>query len=320
MNNHFIAGILAGLLTALLVSPLFAGIATPVAVLFYFYFLPILTVSLCFRHQTGLVAAMVSAIGLTIATASFSAGLFVLLGIGLPAWGLAYLLQLGRPSDDGMEWYPLGRLLLWVAGIASVLTTLFLLTISGGSYDEYMQLIQTLLNLMEPNLKEMLGSSYDPETFLSVLRAVIPSTMGAWLTFVLVLNLWLAARISTKFKKMTRPWSFIPAMRMPPAIVGLTFVGIVLAFLDGFPGLIGLGMRAVSYTALLFQGLAFTHFVTWQKDHRKAVLLIVYLSLPLTMMIGQGFLLYGFIAFGALDVLLDIRKKFGATTLPPNHS
>jgi len=38
-----------------------------------------------------------------------------LVGIGLPAWWLGYLALLARPVAGGMEWYPVGRIVVWAA-------------------------------------------------------------------------------------------------------------------------------------------------------------------------------------------------------------
>src|SRR6185295_17956594 len=64
----------------------------------------------------------------------------------LPAWWLGHLVMLGRPvaaaahAGNGatppapaMEWYPPGRLLLWVAGFAALTTMAALLTLGGDA-------------------------------------------------------------------------------------------------------------------------------------------------------------------------------------------
>src|SRR6266436_8824912 len=62
--------------------------------------------------------------------------------VALPAWWLGHLVLLGRPlpnagSGNGaapaaapaLEWYPVGRILLWIAGFAILTTTGALLTL-----------------------------------------------------------------------------------------------------------------------------------------------------------------------------------------------
>src|ERR1700679_2900809 len=62
--------------------------------------------------------------------------------VALPAWWLGHLALLGRPTAGGvppsdgssptapaLEWYPVGRILLWVAGFAALTTMTALLTL-----------------------------------------------------------------------------------------------------------------------------------------------------------------------------------------------
>ena len=75
-------------------------------------------------HLAGLLAALLAAIGLGLAL-GFYFFLAFLFGVGLPAWWLGYLALLGAPvaangSAGGMEWYPVGRLVLWAAIIGTL--------------------------------------------------------------------------------------------------------------------------------------------------------------------------------------------------------
>lgn len=318
MNNHFLVGILAGLASALLASPLVVTALLPASIFIYFSPLPILIVSLCWRHQAGLVATFVSALALLLPNFDLNAGLFMLIGIGLPAWGLAYLLLLGRKTDSGMEWYPLGNILIWIVGVASLFCAIALLIISGASYERYMAYVQTLLNAYEPLLKEILQDSYDRDTYTALFRASLPVGLSSLYTLLFIFNLWISAKISTRLKRMPRPPLFIPAARMPPVIIGVTFIGIALVFLDGFPGLIGMGIRGSAYTALFFQGMVFIHFVTLGHGYRTLMLTLLYLVLLLTM--GMGIVTYVVIGLGVADILFNIRKKFGANGSPPANT
>src|SRR6266566_8477445 len=62
--------------------------------------------------------------------------------VALPAWWLGHLSLLGRPVAHGvssgngespvapdLEWYPVGRILLWVSGFAALTTIAALLTL-----------------------------------------------------------------------------------------------------------------------------------------------------------------------------------------------
>src|SRR5687767_10387258 len=118
---NLLAGVGAGLTSALL----FAVTATrsPIGMLLlYVAPLPVLIAALGWNHRSGLVAVAAGALASTVVF-RLEVGIAFAVGVALPAWWLAYLALLGRPTADGsLEWYPLGRLLLWLgacsAGIA----------------------------------------------------------------------------------------------------------------------------------------------------------------------------------------------------------
>jgi hypothetical protein len=134
--NALIVGIGAGLVSALLFGVVITG--SPLAMLLsYVAPLPVLIAALGWSHRSGLFATLAGGI----ATALFfrlEAGLAFAIGSGLPAWWAAYLALLGRPGQDGtMEWYPLGRLLLWIAAAAALVTVAGIIALGDGSYEAY---------------------------------------------------------------------------------------------------------------------------------------------------------------------------------------
>ena len=112
----FLIGIGAGAATALLFASVASG--SPLSVLlFYLAPLPILLAALGWSHWAALIAALFASAGLA---AVFSSYFFLafLIGVGLPAWWLGYLALLARPVEgapDGLEWYPVGHLVVWAA-------------------------------------------------------------------------------------------------------------------------------------------------------------------------------------------------------------
>src|SRR5262249_37430942 len=116
-------GLGAGAAAALLFASV-ASFSVFATLLFYLAPLPILIAALGWTHWAGLIAGFAAALslGLTLGFYLFAA---FLIGVALPAWWLAYLSQLARPVGGNgammLEWYPIGRLLLWAALIAAAL-------------------------------------------------------------------------------------------------------------------------------------------------------------------------------------------------------
>src|ERR1700747_2299232 len=116
MGQQGLGGIAAGLAGALLFASMAAGSFLSFA-LFYLAPLPLMIAALGWSHLAGLIACVVASVCLA---AAFGAWFFLgfLVGVGLACALLALLALLARPastSPDGLEWYPVGRLVVWSA-------------------------------------------------------------------------------------------------------------------------------------------------------------------------------------------------------------
>lgn len=128
-------GLGAGIVSALLFYSLASGSAMSIA-LFYLAPLPIMLAALGWSHVAALIAAVTAAAGLGIGVGFWFFVAF-LGGIGAPAYVLSYLALLGRPGASGdFEWYPIGRIVLWGAVLASAVTALTI-PVFGLDIDTY---------------------------------------------------------------------------------------------------------------------------------------------------------------------------------------
>src|SRR5215831_15322532 len=118
MLQIILMGLGAGAAAALVFGSVASGSALAFS-LFYLAPLPILIVGLGWSHWAALIAAAAAAVLLAIEEALVS--LAFLIGIALPGWCLSYLALLARPVAEGLEWYPVGRLVLWAAVISALI-------------------------------------------------------------------------------------------------------------------------------------------------------------------------------------------------------
>ena len=142
-----VVGIGAGLAAALLFSVVITG--SPLAVLLYSAApLPIFIAALGWNHRSGLFAVGAGAIVVTVAL-SLPAGFAFAFIIALPAWWIAYLALLARTDGSGStEWYPLGHLMVWIAGTATMATVASALVMTTD-YETYRSVIARVVeNLM----------------------------------------------------------------------------------------------------------------------------------------------------------------------------
>jgi len=305
--NFLAVGIGAGLVSALLFGVVITG--SPLAVaLSIIAPLPIFIAALGWNHRSGLVASAAGGIAMGLAV-NIAAGLVFALGWALPAWWLAYLALLGRPAHDGsMEWYPLGRLLLWIVATSALITFIGMVAIGDGSHEAFQTNVRTAF---ESFLRAQDGSG-QPEgaqanEAVSLVVMALPFFFALNFVLILTLNLWLAGKTVQVSSRLARPWPFIPATAMPTLSLALLAAAVVVAFLPGFAGAAGLVLAGALSSAFALQGLAFIHATSQRRPGRGFLLGSIYtlalvmsqVVLPLLAMLGLA------------DVAFSLRNRFG---------
>lgn len=316
--NTLAVGIGAGLVSALLFLVVITG--SPLAMLLSFIApLPIFIAALGWQHRAGLVAAAAGGLAIAILTSAAGLGLNPMagfafaLGWALPAWWLAYLALLGRPLPDGsLEWYPLGRLVLWIAGTSALITLLGVVVLGEGSHEAYRENLQRAFEAFLRSDQPATGEKPPNETLTAVVQA-LPFFFALNFVFVLTLNLWLAAKTVQISGRLPRPWPFIPATAMPRLSIGLLAGAVAAGFLDGFPGAFGLALSGALLAVFALQGLAFLHDATRRRPERRFILSALY-ALAL---LASSVVLPVLAILGLADVALSLRNRFGPGAAGP---
>jgi hypothetical protein len=312
MNVSFL-GIGAGLVSALLVAVV--AKATPLALLLFLLApIPVLIVTLGWDHRAGLVACLAGGIATALALSPLD-GLGFAAGTGLPAWWLGYLALLGQPRADGaIEWYPLGRLLAWIAATAALawLATAFM---GSGSFEAFEQRMRRLAELaLRAQLPVVAGTIEGPgvELFIKRMVAVVPGIAGIGSTLILTFYLWAGAKIAAVSGRLPRPWPYIPGAIMPRPALGMLLVSIALSYLGGFIQVFAVALFGAVSMAFGLQGLAALHQLVARRRPAPALLTATYLLLVLS----QGLLLLPFILFGMADTAIGIRSRMKPPPAP----
>ncbi|MCZ7656416.1 MAG: DUF2232 domain-containing protein [Xanthobacteraceae bacterium] len=281
-------GFVAGLAAALLFGSATSGTAISIP-LFYLASLPIAVAALGWSHAAGLVAALVAAGAIA---AMFGGFYFVsfLVGVGLPAWWLGYLGLLARPVDhapDGLEWYPVGRIVAWAAilGPAVVLIAIPYYGFDADSFrtglrTAFERFLRAQLQLGADAPLRLPGGS-DPARTLDVLVAIFPPMAAVLATLTSLVNLWLAGRIVKLSGRLKRPWPELPAMVFP-AFAPMLLAGAVAAtFLPGAVGILASALMASLLMAYVVLGFAVLHAITRELRERPLILGGVYATAAL---------------------------------------
>ena len=128
--------------------------------LFYLAPLPLMVAALGWGPLSATIGGIAAAAGLgAIFGLPYCIAFAVM--VALPAWWLGHLALLGRPMADGvapgngaapvapdLEWYPVGRILLWIAGFATLTTMAALLTLGSDAETITGALRQCFLRVM----------------------------------------------------------------------------------------------------------------------------------------------------------------------------
>lgn len=315
MANYRTLGVAAGagLASALLFAASAQG-AGPALILAYVTPLPIMIAALGFGHATGLLAAAVASCGLA-AFLGLMPGLFFGLLLGFPSWWLAYLALLGRPLPAPPEppsatapalvlWYPIGRVVVWTAAVVAgvILIMGAVLMLRFGGYEATVEYLAARLDgiVGRGPSDELAGAA----TARGIVQ-LLPVLMAASAFLMLMLNLWLAARIVERSALLARPWPSLPEnLRLPRAAVGVLVVAGLAALVGGAPR-VGGGVVAASLgMAFVLQGLGAAHALTRGLAARRMILLAIYF---ITFTVVPS--LVALAVLGIVDCLLPLRQR-----------
>jgi hypothetical protein len=322
MTQSLLIGLLAGVASALL----FAALATgqPFAVgFFYLTPLPILLAGIAWNHIASAVAALSAAILLG-AFLGFWFVLAFLLGIGLPAYILAYLALLARPASDGsLEWYPPGRIVVAAALLAAIAAsfTIFAFGTDEESYRSALKIaFERVLRAQTGTPADqplVLAGTKDINALLDLLVIVMPLAAAVLSAVTMVANLWLAGRIALFSGRLARPWPDLGALRFPPAAPILLAAAVALTFLPGIVGVVAGFFAVTLLLAYAILGFSVVHGASRALPARTLVLSAMWVAVFL---LGWPILVAAML--GLADAIFDFRARFGGgpTNLPTPRS
>jgi hypothetical protein len=312
MTQIVLIGIGAGAAAALLFASLASG-SLFALVLFYLSPLPVLIASIGWNYLAGLIAALFATACLALVLDGHFALAFVV-GVGLPAWWLGYLVLLARPADGTgtLEWYPVGRIVLWTAvvGAAAIVIAIpYFGTDAESFHSNLRSAIEVALGL-----RGRAGSELNQAKLIDtdMLTKLAPPMVASLTTVVLLINTWLAARIVKLSGQLRRPWPELPAIAFPrlaPILLAIALAGI---FLPGLLGIVSDVFAAALIMAFAVLGFAVLHVVTRGTTGRPLVLAGVYTAV---IIFGWPALILALL--GLVDTALDLRGRTARTRGPP---
>jgi hypothetical protein len=310
----------AGCASALMFASIISG-ALISLLLFYLAPLPLMVAALGWGPIAATIGGIVAASGLG-AIFGLPYCIAFAITVAVPAWWLGHLSLLGRQlpvtaSGNGsapiappqFEWYPVGRILLWIAGFAALTTIAAMLTLGTDT--------ETITNSLRRGLSRILGArdaaaSGDIERWVAALAIIAPAAATIVAMMTLTLNLWLAGKITATSGRLHRPWPDLKSAELPPMTLVALSVALAFCFIGGLVAM----FSQIATTALLMAyaliGFAVLHTLTLSLNSRGFWLCCAY-----AVVITFGWPMLAMIALGLADAVFGIRQRYLRGKPPP---
>src|SRR5579871_3867233 len=314
-------GLAAGCASALMFTSINSG-ALISLLLVYLAPLPLMVAATGWGPLCAAIGGIAASLGVGAIT-GLPLGAAFAIGVALPGWWLGHLVLLGRPiaasaisGDDAasveadIEWYPVGRILLWIAGFAALTTFAALLTLGTDAATITDTLRRGMTSLFNPP-----GSEPAPAEVLrwvDPLVSLAPIAATAVAVPTLTLNLWLAAKITETSGRLRRPWPDLRTITLPPMTLTALSVAMAFCFMGGLTALLSKVIVSALMLAYAFTGFAVLHTLTLALKGRAFWLGAMY---ALVVMFTWPVLLVA--VLGLADSAFSLRARYLRSRPPP---
>lgn len=302
MMQIVLIGLGAGAAATLLFASVVSG-ALAAIFLFYLAPLPILIAALGWSHWAGLIAATTAALAIGFMSGSFFVSVSV---IAFGAWWLGYLSLLARPVGNGggeaLEWYPVGRLVLWSAIIGTLIVAA---AIPNFGTDQ---------QSLQAGLRKVYERILNDQSVVDMLVIAVPPAAAVFSTLTNVFNLWLAGRIVKVSGRLKRPWPDLSAMTMPTSAMVALAAAIAGSFLPDLIGVMAGVLAASLLMAFAILGFAVLHAITRGLGSRAVLLTGAYAAAIVFFWPVLGIAMLG-LAENTFNIRAHVQSKRGPPTL-----
>ncbi len=316
----FLIALVAGCASAFMFASIVSGSLISLLLL-YLAPLPLMVAALGWGPLCATAGGIAAAIGLGLVFGLPYCMSFVV-AVALPAWWLGHLALLGRPTTSGvasgngaapvapnLEWYPVGRILLWIAGFAIVTTMAALLTLGTNEvaiHDVLRQGLLRILGLSDP------ASAGEAEQWIDAVVKIAPAAAAIFATMTLTLNLWLAAKITATSGRLHRPWPDLKSVSVPPMTLAALCLAIGLGFTSGLFAILMLIVSAALMMAYALIGFAVLHTLTLALKSRA-----LWLTCAYVIVLVFSWPVLAVMALGIADAIFGLRQRYLRRKPPP---
>jgi len=270
----------------------------------------------------GSISAAIGGIGASAVLGAIfgpSYGLAYAISVALPAWWLGHLALLGRPLvgapsvdgpiRNGLEWYPVGRILLWIAGLAALTTFAALLTLGNDGATITATVRRFLVGVLDRS--DVIGRG-ELDQWLDWLVVMAFAGAAMFSTTTLALNLWLAAKVAATSGRLGRPWPDLPSAVLPTATPVILCAGVAFCFTGGLVAILAQTVTAALMMAYAFTGFAVLHTLTLQLKGRA-----FWLGSAYAIVLALEWPVLAVALLGLADAVFGLRARYWRMRPPP---
>jgi hypothetical protein len=313
-------GLAAGAASALMFASIISGALISV-LLFYLAPLPLMVAAIGWGPLGAAIGGIAASLGLG-AIFGLNYGIAFAVAVALPGWWLGHLVLLGRPhagvgasgngaapAEPDLEWYPVGRILFWIAGLAALTTFAALLTLGTDA--------ATITDMLRRGMTRILSPQNEPAPaemaqWIDAMVALAPFAAASVAMPTLTLNLWLAATIAATSGRLRRPWPDLRTASLPPTALAVLCVAAALCFTGGLLSIFAQIVTSALMMAYAFTGFAVLHTLTLALKSRAFWLgstyaIVVLLVWPVLAMV----------VLGVADAAFGLRQRYLRSRPPP---
>lgn len=202
----------------------------------------------------------------------------------------------GADVSDGLEWYPVGRLVLWLAGWSLGLFAVALL-LTADREGGLPELLQPLLTQFLSVMQQDAGQGADLEAMARRLALLMPAVFGVSWLVMMTINGTLAQGMAVLLKQNRRPTPLYRSFTLSrPLAVALVAAIVAAAVLPGDVAFIGGTVAAILAFPFFLQGLAVVHGLAAKAALPGLVLAAFYAALVVAgALVGVLVVILGFI-------------------------
>ncbi|UPK39715.1 hypothetical protein IVB18_22315 [Bradyrhizobium sp. 186] len=305
--------LIAGAASALMFASIVSG-ALISLVLFYLAPLPLMVASIGWGPLCASIGGIGAAIGLG---ALFGVPYCIAFAVtvALPAWWLGHLALLSRPAasitpaaateppvEPGIEWYPVGRILLWIAGFATLTTIAALLTLGTDADSIIDTLRRGLMRILRATDPQAAGEA---GPFVDALVRIAPAAATIVAMMTLTLNLWLSAKVTATSGRLRRPWPDLMTAELPPMTLVALCVALAFCFTGGLLAIVAQITAAALMMAYALTGFAVLHTLTLALKSRT-----FWLGSTYAVVVVFGWPVIAMVILGLADAVFGFRERF----------